>query len=131
MSVFDWDTKEPSIFCAPAALKYAKASLTSSANVSAQQPKKKHVVPDIKTRVKRVIVGRTGRPAIPIDKDLLHKMRAQGVSQENCALFFCVSAPTIRRALGVLTLPNSSSRFNVSIATREQSDRTNSIAGRA
>ena len=119
-NVFFWNTGEPSIFATPAALRYARASATSSANVTAQQRKKKRVVPDIKTRNKRK----------GVDVDRLHNLMNDGYTQVECAAIFGVSRESIRRRLG-LEKPrirdNTASSFNTPIATKAQSDRTNSI----
>ena len=122
MSIFDWNTGAPSIFCTAAALRYARASATSSANVSAQQARKKRVQPDIKTRKPK-----------GVDVARLHNLLSDGYTQVECAKIFGVSRETIRRRLG-LEKPrirdNSGSKFCTPIATKQQSDRTNSIAGR-
>lgn len=125
MSTFDWNTHEPSIFATPEALRYAKASAISSANVSAQQAKKPRLKLDIRTRKTRKKCG--------VDLDRLRKLLSDGHTQVECAAIFGVSAESIRRRLG-LEKPrirdNTISTFNVAIATPAQSDRTNSIAGR-
>ena len=106
-----------------------RASATSSANVTAQQAKKKHVQPVINPRKKRVIVGRAS-----IDIDLLRQMIAAGKTQTQCAEHFGASVKTIQRRLvlksGLMLVQNTNSKFNVQIADRNASDRTNSIAGR-
>ena len=68
-----------------------------------------------------------------IDVDRLHNLLSDGYTQVECAAIFGVSRETIRRRLG-LEKPrirdNTGSKFCTPIATKQQSDRTNSIAGR-
>ena len=101
-SPFIWNTGKPSIFATPAALRYARASATSSANVSAQQARKTRVQPDIKTRKSRQHnAPRSGRPQILIDLDAVKIMLQAGKTQQQCAAHFHVAVDTIRSRLGI------------------------------
>jgi hypothetical protein len=129
MNAFDWDDGTPSIFATPAALRYAKVSATSSVNNSAQQAKKKHVMPDIKAKPRRLKVEKMGRPQIAIDLAELKKMIGNGFTQASCAQFFGMSIGAIRRRLGTCVPRTRGRNFNLPITTPDQADRTRAIGG--
>ena len=128
---FFWNTGEPSIF-----LKYARTVATNTDNAGQRKAKAKQA-PRIRERGRGKSSSgnapRSGRPQILIDLDAVKIMLQAGKTQQQCAAHFHVAVDTIRSRLGTKKpriRDNTGSKFCTPIATTQQSDRTNSIAGR-